>query len=272
MRNVLIGVVMLLCGVTIGAALTWALLVQRPDLITTTASASELGVEMTDIDVGEYVTLPMPKAVNVKPAVSKVIYLNREGARLRAGDDDAAANTSSLVRHVKRDAVDFPAFSGSNSRWNAIVGCVRRAFAPFAVEVVDQRPLRPGYLMAMFGGHSTLLGPKSKHSHATGLAPFSGEPIAGAVVLVFSRSLKNSLRNVCQTAAMEIAHAYGLDHALHCRDFMTYKGYCGVRRFVDETVRCGEKKPRDCKRGGRSQNSHRHLLSLLGGTEAIANR
>lgn len=45
---------------------------------------------------------------------------------------------------------------------------------------------------------------------------------------------------------------------------MTYKKYCGARRFVDEDVRCGEGKPRDCKGGDKTQNSHEHLLKLLG--------
>ncbi|MFT7626129.1 MAG: hypothetical protein ACI9WU_005322 [Myxococcota bacterium] len=62
--------------------------------------------------------------------------------------------------------------------------------------------------------------------------------------MVFAASLRNSVRSMCETASMEIAHAYGLDHSRHCRDFMTYKKRSGTRRFVDKDVACGERATR----------------------------
>ena len=96
------------------------------------------------------------------------------------------------------------------------------------------------------------------------MAPFHGNPIGGAVVFVFTSTLKNRLEDSCDTAAMEIAHAYGLDHSFHCRDVMTYKKRCGTRRFVDEDTPCGEDEPRTCTGGAKTQNSHKRLASLLG--------
>ena len=98
----------------------------------------------------------------------------------------------------------------------------------------------------------------------TGLAPFNGEPIEDAIVFVFSHALRRNVRKVCETAAMEIAHAYGLDHAIHCRDLMSYKRPCGRRRFLDEAIPCGEHHARPCKDGSPTQNSHRVLLEALG--------
>ena len=63
---------------------------------------------------------------------------------------------------------------------------------------------------------------------------------------------------------MEIAHAYGLDHAHHCADLMTYLPPCGVRRFVDKPLRCGELADRDCGNGQPTQSSYLQLLELLG--------
>ena len=213
----------------------------------------------------------LPRRIEVKlPAVlqrapvAHTIYLNREGARLFAGTDDASENRSSIVRSVGKQYVDVPAFAGSPARWNAIAKCIRQGFEPYDVRVVEQRPLEPGYMMALMGGTPKLLGKSDKHHHATGLAPFNSKVIPGAVVFVFTRALRERTTSTCNTAAMEIAHAYGLDHSRHCRDFMTYKRNCGRRRFMDDDIACGEGKDRACANGAKTQNSHKHLLGVLG--------
>jgi hypothetical protein len=206
-----------------------------------------------------------------KPVVPRVVYLNREGATLAAGVDDASKNRSSLVRSAKHQYVSFPPFEGSPAQWNAVVECVRDRFAPYAVSIVDQRPIEPGYIMAMIGGTAKLFdqaqaiaGEDHEHAVRTGLSPFNGETIPAAVVLIFSKTLNNHPRSVCETAGMEIGHAYGLDHAMDCRDLMTYLPLCGPRRFVDKALHCGEQTPRECRRGGPLQNSHGRLLEILG--------
>ena len=69
---------------------------------------------------------------------------------------------------------------------------------------------------------------------------------------------------MCETASMELAHAFGLDHAYDCAEVMSYLPRCGPRRFVDRETPCGEHAPRLCVRGAATQNSHRYLLQLLG--------
>ncbi len=199
---------------------------------------------------------------------SPVVYLNREGAELIGGPADALFNVSSIVASAPDNRATIPAFAGTSARWTAIVKCIREKFAPFGVRVVERRPVDAEYVMAVLGGTPSDLGFRPKdghsHSHAIGLAPFSGEPIPNAVAFVFTRSLRESVQNSCEAAGMEIAHAYGLDHARNCRDLMTYMPRCGPRRFIDKDIACGEHADRSCEGGAATQNSYRRLLGLLG--------
>ena len=213
-----------------------------------------------------HIRVPLPFAFSgTKSDPNKVVYLNREGATLMGGGDDATRNQASLAGPSESDVVHIPGFRGSATRWDAVVKCVRKAYAPFNVKIVDQRPVEGNYLMVVIGGQPTTMKHHGKASQrASGLAPFNGLPIHNAVVLVFSRALRASLRLTCETAAHEIAHAYGLDHGYDCRDFMTYLGHCGAKRFVDKEVPCGEKNERICKGGRPTQNSFTELAKVLG--------
>jgi hypothetical protein len=210
------------------------------------------------------VPIKVPGAVRGARA-SNVIYLNREGAVLRPGGDDSSRNQTSLAKHAGSKGASMPAWGGGNASWDLLVKCIRGHFSPYNVSVVDRRPVTPGYLMTVIGGTPDDLG--GGHAHEgklTGLAPFSGKPIAEAIVVVFSETMKNKWQPACETAAMEIAHAYGLDHSFDCKDLMTYKKPCGPKSFIDKAVPCGEEKARKCKGGSRTQNSHRALWKVLG--------
>jgi hypothetical protein len=211
--------------------------------------------------------IALPASLTNPSQAMKTIYLNREGAVLRPGQDDASKNRSSIVAHLSTGRpVRIPAFSGSAARWRAIAKCIRKQFSSFDVNIVEQRPVDDdNYLMAVFGGHAGLVGKRpSKGRHTTGLSPFTGKPVRRAVVLVFSKTLRNSVRNTCETAGMEIGHAYGLDHGYHCRDLMTYLGRCGSRIFLDKDLHCGEHQRRVCFGGEPRQNSHKWLARTLG--------
>jgi len=208
---------------------------------------------------------------------SKIIYLNREGATLRPGVDDSAHNRSSILRNHEVEVAHMPAFAGSARTWRTFVDCVREHFGAFDVQVVDQRPVEGSYVMAVVGGTPVDLGDgraeTGKHGHAhqiTGLAPFDGNPVRDAVVLVFSRSLKENPKDMCETAAMEIAHAFGLDHTHDCGDLMTYLRPCKKLRFLDKDAPCGEHEPRACADARPTQNSHAKLLQALGPAGTVA--
>jgi len=198
------------------------------------------------------------------PPAPKVIVLERGPVTLTPGTDDAAANVSGVVlaRHPE-GPVSMPGWKGSKAGWSKLVACVRKQFAPFDVAVVEERPVDDDeYILVAVGGRPKTLGLKDKH--VTGLAPFNGEVIPRAVVFAFAAQVNHYVRTTCETIAMEVAHAYGLDHEYLCKDVMTYLGGCGAKSFVDKDAPCGEKKARECRGGAATQNSYRRLLGVLG--------
>jgi hypothetical protein len=229
-------------------------------------------VATEDMAVGDMV--PLPDNAAIEPKAVRTVYLNREGARLRPSPrDDARRNLSSIVHASGLEQVDIPAFAAAPARWDTIVRCIQSKFQPFDVQIVDRRPVDDEYIMAVMGGRPDLIAAKTTHTHggkvhehanATGLAPYNGRAIPNAVVLIFTRALKEEARPTCETAAMEIAHAYGLDHARHCGDIMTYMRPCGAKQFLDKDLRCGEHEDRLCGDGQPTQNAHARLLALLG--------
>jgi len=228
-------------------------------------------------DAGETLQLPGDLHVSLPYLASepmRIIYLNREGATLAGGDDDSAHDVSSIVHSTGKAQVHIPAFQGSPQTWSAIAECIRGKFAPFDVSVVEERPTRGHYIMAVIGGTQEDLGPVTEehggeHAHehgqeTLGLAPFNGHLIPDAVVLIFAHSMRERVVTTCETAGMEIAHAYGLDHERNCKDLMTYMPPCGARIFVNANARCGEQKDRACEGGAETQNSYAKLLAALG--------
>ena len=56
-------------------------------------------------DSADRMRVPVQKALGHKPHPSKIIYLNREGAILSQGSDDARKNVSSILRLRDRKSV-----------------------------------------------------------------------------------------------------------------------------------------------------------------------
>lgn len=208
--------------------------------------------------------VPVPR-LDRRPVVPRIIYMNREGAHLVAGTDNSFKNISSIVENADLETADVPAFRGSARTWDRIVACVRAKFEPYEVEVVDQRPTDRGYIMAVVGGtHDVVEGGGHSHGAVSGLAPFNSQTVEDPVVLVFSRTMRERVRATCEVAAMEVAHAYGLDHSRHCGEIMSYNRPCRARDFMDRDLPCGEHEDRVCGDGEATQNSHRALLAVLG--------
>ncbi len=193
---------------------------------------------------------------------TRVIYLDRDGETLRGGPDDAPGGISSVVASSGLPQVKIPRFKGSTATWNWIVTCVKKKFEPFDVAVTDQRPTSGDYILVAVGGSSGAI--HAGHEHAGGLAPFSGDPVPDAVVFAFPDELGGRKREICEVIGMEVGHAYGLDHGYYCLDLMTYLPYCGVKRFQDKAIPCGEKAKRPCAGGAATQNSFQHLMKVLG--------
>jgi hypothetical protein len=212
---------------------------------------------------------------------ARTIFLERRPIVIYPGDNDSSRAISSVLRNVRdkvaankkaaavKPALDparpakLPGWKGSDRAWSQVVSCVAGLFAPFNVTVTDRPPAdREDHVLVAVGGRPGDLGVTD--GHVGGLAPFNGAVIAKPVVFAFSATLGNSVRQVCETIGMEVAHAYGLDHGYLCSDVMTYLKPCGAKKFVDKEVRCGEGKARDCEGGAPTQNSFQRLLQVLG--------
>lgn len=194
---------------------------------------------------------------------SKVIYLERHPVDLVPGDDYAAGGISSVLANAAGKPVKTRGFTGGTVKWKSVMSCVTKLFAPFDVVVTDKRPSHDDFLMVVVGGKPADIGVTDGH-HVSGLAPFSGNVIPRAVVFAFAATVDNQPRAVCETIAMEVAHAYGLDHEYLCKDVMTYLRGCGPKTFVDADAPCGESKKRTCEGGAKTQNSFRRLVEVLG--------
>lgn len=196
--------------------------------------------------------------------VTHTIWLNRHGLVVRPGLNNAATDTSSLVGSPK----SIPAYTGTDAEWATMVACVRAMYERFDVEVTDTRPpATVDYMEAVFGGRAPDLG---LDVDAAGVAPFRSDcgVIEHAIVFAFTARWPHATQAMCEVAAQEIGHAYGLDHELDAADPMTYLAYNGRRTFQDRAVSCGEFTPRPCgytATGCRpSQNSVAILEDRLG--------
>jgi hypothetical protein len=199
---------------------------------------------------------------------SKVIYLERRPVQLEPGDDYAAGGISSVIANAGNVSVKTRGFSGGDAKWKSIMSCVTKLFAAFDVTVTDQRPTDDKFMMVVVGGKPSDIGVVDGH-HVSGLAPFNGNVIPRAVVFGFASTVENDPRAVCETIAMEVAHAYGLDHEYLCKDVMTYLRGCGAKTFVNADAPCGESKKRNCEGGAPTQNSFKRLTDVLGANSRL---
>ncbi|HWU86082.1 MAG TPA: MYXO-CTERM sorting domain-containing protein [Kofleriaceae bacterium] len=196
-------------------------------------------------------------------AQSRTIYLNRDGALLRPGDNDARLSTSSIVQ----EPTLVTPWEIDDDMWADTVACMREIYAPFDVTITDEDPGDAPHIEAVFGGHPNDVG---LPSNVAGVSPFTTDCgiIENSVVFTFTDVLPDDPRVMCEVMAQEIAHSFGLDHELLAEDPMTYLDYPGERTFQDKTVSCGEDVARPCGIDAhvcwQKQNSVRLLESRLG--------
>jgi uncharacterized protein (TIGR03382 family) len=191
-------------------------------------------------------------------ALSRVIYLNRDGAILRPGDNDATRQVSSIVPEpVQHDGWDI-----DDNTWSATVSCISDIYSRFDVTVTDQDPGDTPHIEAMFGGSPGDLG---LPDNVAGVSPFTSDCsiIENSIVFVFTDILPDDARTVCEVISQEIAHSFGLDHEMLPSDPMTYLDYTGDRTFQDEMASCGEYSDRACGINGTTCRRRQNSVSLL---------
>jgi hypothetical protein len=184
-------------------------------------------------------TIALPAGTLAAP-LRRTIFLNRNGGSYSRGPENSRTNSSSIVR----SATTLPAYSRGDAAWSQFLSCVKDEFARFNVEVTDVNPGNESHFEAVISGRPQLIG---LPANVAGVAPFTRNCslIENAIVYIFEQVISNPT-SLCEVAAQEIAHAFGLDHEYLCKDPMTYLNGCGHKTFQDQTVSCGEGRPRDC--------------------------
>lgn len=197
-------------------------------------------------------------------ATSRTIYLNRIGAIVLPGDNDARSDRSSIVT----EPVFITPWDIDDEMWDDTVSCIRDMYSRFDVTITDEDPGEDvPHIEAIFGGHPNDVGLPDE---VAGVSPFTTDcsTIENSMVFTFTDVLPDNAQLMCEIMAQEIAHSYGLDHQLTPEDPMTYLEYDGNREFQNEMAVCGEFESRDCGINGSvcrdGQNSVAVLTSRLG--------
>ena len=197
-----------------------------------------------------------------------ILFLNGDGGVLHGTggstwEEDSSANKSSIS-----DAGDHnvPGYEYGDASWAEVVQCMREEYARFNIEVTDVDPGSTPHVEVIFAPRFSSVSPSQARydDFVGGIAPSACEPLNGVIAYTFTSLWGNSPRDICETAAQESAHAFGLDHEFLCEDPMTYLSGCGRKSFQDVDAPCGEDGARTCSCGGSTQNSVRVLYSVLG--------
>jgi len=262
-------------------------------LLPTIASAENRAPAPTDRPVtvgwmGEAVAAGRPGTLmQVIPAIganpiyagaTTVIYMNKGGVTLTPGTNDSRTNRSTVVGQTSQ----IPAFEGTAAEWNNVMSCVRTIFAPYDVRVTDVDPGNVPHVESVMGGLAQQAG---MQQGVLGVSPFTTDcsVIPNAIVFTFTQSTRNAYgsspalaEEICEIAAQEIAHAFGLDHELLASDPMTYLNYNGLKTFQNVDAQCGESTARTCGLPGtgvvcsQRQNSVTLLTQRIGLGDSIA--
>jgi hypothetical protein len=212
------------------------------------------------------ITISEPAVAHAAPGFSRVIYMNNckagGGCQIKAGFDNSLTNTSQIP---SSNTVVQP-FAYSDATWNAVVQCVRETYAPFAVQIVTERPTSGNYHMAIVAGVPQNVG---EQQGVGGVSPFGCGYLANAISYSFANVYNGNVDAICWTVAQETAHSWGLDHKFDNRDPMTYLSSGPSRKsFQNQAGSCGEFSARscDCQYDGGKLNSFSEILQVFGGS------
>lgn len=202
-----------------------------------------------------------------------VAFINRGGGAFRAGQDNAAADTSSILSYYRRSGVNLPASSYDDSAWSQLVSCVKQIYTPFNVTITDERPGAAGYneIVVTNAWASSVLGLSNS---VGGIAPLGQcRVVPQAVGFVFQptydRAGFGGVRGTCEAVAHELGHTLSLSHERLPTDLMSYAPASLSKSFQDQASACGvsASSPEACSCGGPTQDSHDQLVQMVGASD-----
>jgi hypothetical protein len=197
--------------------------------------------------------------------VSHVIFMNRctGGCTLHPGNDNSLTDTSSIPNGTS----SVSQYAGTAAQWQQLVSCVRATYAPFNVQIVDQRPASGNYHMAVVAGRASEVG---EQQGVLGVSPFSCGYIGNAISFTFANEEPSNINDLCWTVSQETAHSWGLDHKFDNRDPMTYlQSGPAMKTFQNQAGSCGEYSARTCSctyagTGNSQENSFALVMATFG--------
>ncbi len=222
--------------------------------------------------------VPGGDVIAVPGGAPTIIYMNKAGVTLTPGNNDARTNRSTVVAQTST----IPAFEGSAAEWSSIMTCVRTIFQPYNVTITDVDPGNVPHFESIMGGRAQQAG---MEQGVLGVSPFTTNCtlIPNSIVFTFTQSTRDAYgttaglaEELCEIAAQEIAHSFGLDHEYLASDPMTYLNYNGLKRFQNVDAQCGEYSARACGLPGTGvtcsarQNSVTLLNQRIGAADTLA--
>ncbi|MCE9574953.1 MAG: hypothetical protein K8W52_17520 [Deltaproteobacteria bacterium] len=195
-----------------------------------------------------------------------VLYLNKNGGTYSpANENDSRTNASTIPQQA---SVIAP-WNVSAAGWQQVVDCVKAEFAPFNIQVTDVDPGNVPHIESVIAGSP---GDVQMPNNVGGVSPFTidCQTIPNSIVYTFANIYGTNYQTVCEVAAQEIAHSFGLDHEYLASDPMTYLDYNGHKTFQNTSSQCGEYQARLCglvDQGYASCRANQNSVALL--TERI---
>jgi hypothetical protein len=202
---------------------------------------------------------PMQLPSVAEHAPPTIIFMNRMGGTYVPGDNDSRTNRSSIPSRTSQ----VNPWNVSAAGWQEVMDCMTAQFSRFNVIITDVDPGNVPHIESVVAGYPQDVG---MGSGVGGVSPFTDDcgVIPNSIVFTFAGVYGTAYRDICETAAQEVSHSFGLDHEYQCRDPMTYLTGCGDKSFQDNLERCGEYSARTCWCGGTTQNSVAMLRDRLG--------
>jgi hypothetical protein len=184
-----------------------------------------------------------------------IVYLNRGGATVTPGPEDAVANTTGLTEAERV----LPPAPFDEPHWAAVRACIDAALVPFHIDLVEEDPGDVDHTEVLFTERGDWF-----EQGVGSVSNFSCAGFPRAMAFVFEA---DDTELHCHIAVNQLAGlATGLEHTVVCEDYMSSCfGDGSEKSWVDEDLACGDLDDEvACQCGGDTQNSYQAMVERFG--------